>query len=173
MAQDGSWHLEKWARAENGKKHNLPALGVRDGCPRRFYFLRLARTGPHRREIAKYGYFRPLWPRTALGTERNPGAGRKTEKCNFGVLVALLFFFWGGGSRRPKTFSMKVRTFLAFYVLASRTPTGGKLRTAGVLGHLGLGRPLALGEILGGKQKNTNSLIETKKRGNTPPSARS
>ena len=57
-----------------------------------------------------------------------------------------------------------------FYVLrlADRTPTGGKSQNTGVLGHFGLGRPLALREIPGGKQKNTNSHIETEKRETNP-----
>ena len=68
----------------------------------------------------------------------------------------------------PKTFSLKVRNFFTFYVLAYQTPTGGKSRNTGFLGHFGLGRPLALEEILGEKQKNTNSLIESKKRETNP-----
>ena len=58
----------------------------------------------------------------------------------------------------------KVRNFFTFYVLADRTSTGGKSQNTGFLGHFGLGRPLALREIPGGEQKNTNSLIETEKR---------
>ena len=45
---------------------------------------------------------------------------------------------------------------------------GGKSRNEGFLGYSGLGRPLALREIPGGKQKNTNSLIETEKRETKP-----
>ena len=71
---------------------------------------------------------------------------------------------FGGKSGHPKTFSPEVRNFLTFYVLVDRTPTGAKSRNTGCLGHFGLGRPLALGEIPGRKQKNTNSLIETEKR---------
>ena len=63
---------------------------------------------------------------------------------------------------------MVVRNLFTFYVLADRTPTGGKSQYAGILGHCGLGRPLALREIPGGKQKNTNSLIETEKRETNP-----
>ena len=48
---------------------------------------------------------------------------------------------------------MVVCNFLTFYVLADRNPTGGKARRTGVLGHSGLGRPLALTEILGAGQK--------------------
>ena len=152
MAQDGLWHLEKSrARAENGKKRNFPALGVpkskktsyhaiRDGCPQPVYILRFGRPDPHGQEIAKYGYFRPFWPRTALGTYGNPGAGPKTEKCNFLVLGAL----FGKTSGRPKSFSPKVRNFFTFYVFADGSPTGEKSQNTGVLGHFGLGRPLAL-----------------------------
>ena len=63
---------------------------------------------------------------------------------------------------------MVVRNFLAFYVLADRTPRGRKSQNTGMLGHFGFGRPLALGEIPGGKQKNRNSLIETE-NGETNP----
>ena len=92
----------------------------------------------------------------ALGTWRKPGDGPKTEKCNYPVLGAL---FWG-----EKPDAAKMRNFFTFYALADRTPTGEKSRNTGLLGHFGLGRPLALGEILSGKQKNTNSHIETEKR---------
>ena len=130
-----------WAILAQGglktEKHNYPALrvpksknkshhAVRDVCLQLFYALRFAGPDPHVREIAKCGYFRPFWPRTALGTWRNPGAGPKTEKCNFPVLGALL----GGKSGRPKSFSPKVRNFFALYVLADRTPTGGKSENA-------------------------------------------
>ena len=71
---------------------------------------------------------------------------------------------------------MVVCNFFTFYVLANRTPTGGKLRNMGlwilyiicILGHVGLGRPLALKEIPGGKQKNANSLIGTENRETNP-----
>ena len=65
-------------RAENGKTQLAGARGpkidnknyhaIRDGCPQLFYILRFGRPDPHRQEIAKYGGFRPFWPRTALGT---------------------------------------------------------------------------------------------------------
>ena len=63
---------------------------------------------------------------------------------------------------------MVVCNFLTVYVLAHQTPTGGKSRNAGLLGPFGLGRPLALTEILGGRQKTTNSLVETEKRETNP-----
>ena len=56
------------------------------------------------------------------GTERNSGRGPKTEKHNLLVLGTLL----GGKSGRPKSFSPKVPIFVTFYILANRTPTGGK-----------------------------------------------
>ena len=64
----------------------------------------------------------------------------------------------GGKSRRPKSFSPKVRNFFMFYVLVDWTPMGGKSRNTGVLGHFGLGRLLALGEIpgVGRKRKIAN-----------------
>ena len=55
-----------------------------------------------------------------------------------------------------------------FDVLPDRTPTCGKSQNTGILGHFGPGRPLALIEIPGRKQKNTNSLIETEKRETYP-----
>ena len=78
----------------------------------------------------------------------------KTEKHNFPVLGALLEKKYGD----PKSCSPKVRNFFTFYVLADRM--GRKSQNTGFLCHFGLGRPLAL-EIRGGKQKNTNSHIET------------
>ena len=68
---------------------------------------------------------------------------------------------------------MVVRDFFTFHVLAERTPAAGKSQSTGILilGHFGLGQPLTLGEILGGKQKNANSHIETEKRETKTPSA--
>ena len=83
---------------------------------------------------------------------------------NFLVLGALL----GEKSGRPKIFFPKVRHFFTFYVLADQIPTGGKSRSTGFLGHSGPGRALARREIRGGKQKNTNSRIETEKRETNP-----
>ena len=79
--------------------------------------------------------------------------------------------FWGEKARHPKSFSPELRNFFILYVLANRTPTGGKSRNTRFLGHFGLGQPLALREIPGRKQKTTNSLIGTEKR-ETNPSAR-
>ena len=53
---------------------------IRDGCPQLFCTSRFGRPDPQGREIAKHGYFRPFWPRTAFGTWRNPGRRLKTEK---------------------------------------------------------------------------------------------
>ena len=63
---------------------------------------------------------------------------------------------------------MVVRNFFTLYVLPDQTPTGGKSQNTGILGHFGLGQPLALGEIPGGKQKNESSLVETEKRETNP-----
>ena len=75
-----------WARREilspGGKhqKHNFPVLGTllvkksgrpKSFCPKLrflFYIFRFGRPDPHRQEIAEYWFFRPFWPRTALGT---------------------------------------------------------------------------------------------------------
>ena len=48
---------------------------------------------------------------------------------------------------------MVARNFLTFYVLAGQTPTGGKTRNTRILGHFGLGWPLALEEIPGPGRK--------------------
>ena len=68
---------------------------------------------------------------------------------------------------------MVFHNFLTFYVLADRTPTRGKSQKTGILGHFGLGRPLALVEIPGRKHKNANSHIETEKGEKQTPSAQS
>ena len=55
---------------------------------------------------------------------------------------------------------MVVRNFFTFYVWADRTPTGGKSQNMGLFSHFGLGRPLAIGEILGpgrNRKKKTQS----------------
>ena len=73
-----------------------------------------------------------------------------------------------GKSVRPKSFSPKLGNFFTLCVLANQTPGGGKLRNTGSSGHFGLGRPLALKEIAGGKQKNGSSHMETEKRKTNP-----
>ena len=60
----------------------------------------MGRTDPHGREIARYWFSRPLWPRTAFGTGRN--SRRKPERRNFPVLGALL-----GGIRLPTQFLLE------------------------------------------------------------------
>ena len=168
----GSCHLEKF-RAENRKMQFPGARGTFGGKIRPpqkflpeiaqlFYILRFRRPDPQGRETAEYCFFRPLWPRQPLGTERD--SGPKTEKCNFPELGAL----FGGKSVCPKIFSQKVHNFFTFCVLAKRTPRGGKWQNTGFLGTLGLAQPLALREILGRTKKNTNSLIETEKRSTNP-----
>ena len=158
-------------------------LGGKSGRPKSFspklrnffYVFRFGRPDPQGQEIAKYWFFRPFWPRTALGTERN--SGRKTEKHNFPVLEALL----GGGSSRPKSFSPKLRIFFtfSFWPLGQPDPQGReitKCEIAKSLGHFGPRQPLALREIPGQKRKSTTSrvqLVGYQKDGNTHPSARS
>ena len=44
-----------------------------------FYILGFGRPDPEGREIAEYWFFGPFWPKVALDTERNPGAGPETE----------------------------------------------------------------------------------------------
>ena len=118
---------------------------IRGGCPQLSYILRFGRPDTQGWENPKYRDFTPFWPRTALSTERNPGCGPKTEKHNFPVPGVLL----GGETGRPKFFSPKGRKFSTVCVLANQTPTGRKSRNAGISGHFGLGRPLALRKILG------------------------
>ena len=150
LAQDGPWHSEKsWARVPKSKKKIPRYPGWLSATFLRFTFCPTGILG-------HFGLGRPL--------AKVPGLGRKQKKCNFPGLGALL----GGKSGRPKSFPPKVRNFFTFYVLADRTPTGGKLRTTWFLGHFGLGRPLALREILGRTKKNTNSLIEAEKRETNP-----
>ena len=58
------------------EKRNFPELGGLLGAPQKFlsksaqlsYILHFGRPDPHGREIAKYWFSRPFWPRTALGT---------------------------------------------------------------------------------------------------------
>ena len=52
----------------------------RDGCPQLSYTFCSDRPGPHWWENTKYNDFWPFWPRTDLGTKRNPGPGPKSEK---------------------------------------------------------------------------------------------
>ena len=80
------------------------------------------------------------------------------------MLGALL----GGKSGRPKSFSPKLRNFFYILCFGRPDPQGREIAKYGVLGHFGLGRPLALREIPGGKQKNTNRHIETEKRETNP-----
>ena len=72
------WHLQKF-RAENGKTQSPGARGTFTGKirpPKKFlpekaqlfHILRFGRPDPNGREIAKYWFSRPLWPRAALGT---------------------------------------------------------------------------------------------------------
>ena len=92
-----------------------------------------------------YWVFGPLG---AAGTWRNSGPGSKTEKHNFPEI--------GVPKRKKKVTTpsgMVVRHFVTFYVLTDQTSTGGKTRNTGILGHFGLGRPLALGEIPSPGQK--------------------
>ena len=56
---------------------------------------------------------------------------------------------FGGEIRPPQNFLPEIVQL--FSVLADWTPRGRKSQNTGVLGHFGLGQPLALGEIAGGK----------------------
>ena len=174
LAQDRLWHLEKSrARAENGKKtHFFGARGLEmerkvttlSGMVVRNFlvFYVLPDRTPRGRKLPNtgiLGYFCPgrLWhlqksrARAENGKMKFPSA-RGT---------------FGAKSGCPKSFSLKVRNFFTFYVLADRTPMGEKSRNTWVLGHFGLGQPLALREIRG-RKKNANSHIETERRETNP-----
>ena len=84
-----------------------------------FYSLSFGQLDPHGREIAKYWYSRPFWPRAALGTWRN--SGPETEKCNFLELGALL----RQKSVRAKSFSPKKHNFFTFCVLSTGPARAG------------------------------------------------
>ena len=89
----GRRHLEKFrARAENRKTQFPGARGpetekkvttLSGTCPQLSYSLRFDRPDPHRQENAKYEDVGSFWPRTAVGTWRNPRPGPKTENRNF------------------------------------------------------------------------------------------
>ena len=84
-----------------------------NGCLQLSYILRFGRPEPNGRESAKNGGFRPLWPRTALGTYRNPGRGPKTEKTQFPGARGT----FGGEIRAPQNFlpeSAQLFCFLRF-----------------------------------------------------------
>ena len=97
LAQAGRWHLEKsWAWAENGKLQFPGARGpemkkhattVSRMVFRNFLaFYVLADRTPTGGKSQNRGFLGHLfWPRTALGTQRNPGPGPKSEKHKFPV----------------------------------------------------------------------------------------
>ena len=121
----GRGHLEKLrARAENRKTQFPRARRTFGGeirplqkflleIAQLFYIMRFGRPHPQGREIAKYWFFKPFWPRAALGTWIN--SGPKTEKHNFPELspencaTFLHFAFWptgplGAGNRKILVF---------------------------------------------------------------------
>ena len=69
------------------------------------------------------GNLMAVWPVLALGTQRNSGPGRETQKCNFPVLEALL----RGKSSRPKSFSQKLRNFFHTFRFGRPDPQGRKI----------------------------------------------
>ena len=89
-----SENFRNWAKnsktqfpgARGLETENKSYHAIRDGCPQRSCILHFDRPDPHGRENAKYEDFRPFWPRTAVGTWRNPGPRPKTENRNFPVL---------------------------------------------------------------------------------------
>ena len=102
------------------------------------------RSETNRSETVIWWVFDPFW---AAGTERNsrPGLkmGRKWKS-------AISRCYGSRNGKKVTTLSrMVVRNFLTCYVLTDRTPTGGKSQNKRILGHFGLGWPLALREIPG------------------------
>ena len=128
----GGGHLEKFRARFKNRNARFPGakgtFGGRIRPPQKFlpkiaqlfYILRFGRADPQGREIAKYGFSGPFWPRAALGTWGNSGPGSKTDKRDFPERGAHL----GGKSVRPKGFFPKLRNFFTF--LADRTPRGGE-----------------------------------------------
>ena len=57
---------------------------------------------------------------------------------------------------------MVVRNFFTLYILADRTPRGGKSQNTGIVGHFGLGRPLVL------RLKKSRARAENEKKHNFP-----
>ena len=115
------------------------------------------------REIAKYAYFRPFWPRTARGTYRNPGRGLKTEKRIFPALGV------------PKSKKKKLphfpgwlsTNFFTFYVLAGRKPAGGETQNAG--GFRPFWPRTALGEKFRAENRTTQTASLRPKRDKQTP----
>ena len=72
--------------------------------------------------------------------------------------------------KNPDASKVSPRKCAFFYIFrfGRPDPHGQEIAKYGGLGHFGLGRPLALKEIPGGKQKNANSHIETEKRETNP-----
>ena len=97
--------------------------------------------------LGHFGLGRPLALREI------PGLGRKRRNAIYGARGT-----FGETIPPPQIFSPNVRNFLTFYVLADRTPMGGKSRNTGFLGHFGLGRPLALRQIPGLDRKRKNAI---------------
>ena len=96
----GPWTELRATGVPKLKKNVTIQDAIQDGFPQIFYNLRCGRPDPHGREIAKYGGLRPFWPRTALGTYRNPGCGPKSVKHNIRVLGAP----FGERIRTPQNF---------------------------------------------------------------------
>ena len=70
---------------------------------------------------------------------------------------------FGGEIRTPQKFLPESAHLCYILHFGQPDPHGRE-----ILGHFGPGRPLALREIPGGKQKNTNTLIETEKKETNP-----
>ena len=141
------WHLEKsWARVENGKTQ-FPGGHVwgKSRPPQKF--------PPRKCAVLLHLLFRSTGP---------PRMGKfrvRAENLNFPVLGAL---FGGNSGRRtpdaPQTFLPEsAQLFYIFYVLADRTPTGGKSKNAGLVGPFGLGQPF-------GTWRNSGRKREKRKR---------
>ena len=76
--------------------------------------------------------------------------------------------FGGGNPEAPKVSPRKSATILPFMFWPTGPPRAENREMRGGWGHFGLGQPLALEEIRGGKQKTTTSHIEPEKRETKP-----
>ena len=129
-----------WAQSNKGPKIKQKCYhAIRDGFQQlsreQFFFL----SDHHRSETVIWWGFGLFW---AEGTWRNSGTGPKTKKTQF------------PGDRGPETEKKSYHGIrdgcpqlsLTVYVLAHRTPTGGKSRNGGISGHFGPGPRLAIRE---------------------------
>ena len=127
-------------------------------CAMFLHFLRFRRPDPQGQEIAKYWSVGPFWPRAdPWHLEKFRTENRKTQ-----FPVARGTF----GEKNPSAPKVSSQNFANFdqFAFWSTGPPGREIAKYWFSGPFGLGQPLALRGIPGGKQKNENSQIETEKR---------